>query len=101
MSEREPVCDGCPRELDLMAALKEAEAKVAQWERESADENTCRTHPKTMLAYVCAACHDALTGALRGDKALCPNCQRELRLDASGEIILHYCPKKKRKRSPR
>jgi len=35
------------------------QAVIVQYQRESADENTCVRHPKTILVYHCAACADA------------------------------------------
>jgi hypothetical protein len=47
--------------LAFECAAKDAEierlrAELAQFERETADENLCTKHPKTILCYGCRAC---------------------------------------------
>jgi hypothetical protein len=47
-------------ECSLCKEIDQLKARLAQYERESAEENTCELHPKTTMFYGCLECNKTL-----------------------------------------
>jgi hypothetical protein len=81
---------------DLQAENTRLRAELAQYQRESADENECTKHPGAILAYGCSHCHAdfkaELAAATERGRA-----HREALVQIAGGLDNHWCRELARK----
>lgn len=66
-------------------------AELAKWENESAEENTCKKHPMTIMFYGCLSCYQDLNTELDALKKKVD--ELEVKLSASEFVCSAYVEK--------
>jgi hypothetical protein len=58
--------------------IERLKARLAQYERESAEENSCELHPKTTMFYGCLECNKALKAQAAIAEERLKDCEKAL-----------------------